>query len=825
MNGVSSKILGPLSSGRDDGQRPDLISEEVDWSSDFRGPTLHKPTEHEPLGRIPVPMPASENPFHSDYKLGPSSDGLPHYDSQKFLEDVWDQKISRPMNMLADIPNLGIGLYDMIRMIDHPKGRETIVDGLWTMMKGWKNYNIDHDIHDGILTPDGQVYAMAMEDLVQHFLDPDRPINEPFTAILDLMDGTASLLKGGASTAVLLARTKAFNKIMTKSRRLAKQGKIAEATEAFTTAMTPLRKEALGPDKLEYLERRLLARLDALYGRPADADPMHIDPAESARLIQQSMEERMALGADLYTYDTPDLKPKFREHWHAGLSGDIPQPHASLEDGLALAIEVYGPDPTSDEMLRAIEIIRTSDPKWRGAKDPTPAGVKNMLADMSKGGKQPMDNLRQIYASARAYALQMERVNPGSLDRTLNWYPEFASEIRKSVGEENFHEAAVLFGITSQQSPVEQNLTDTFWVMNEVRKYMAQPGVGPSGFKRADLVKWLVGAQADTPASQGVRHTIDKLTSYQKRKYDLKGAEGPLSVTRKEYKAFITKKDINKIADFYEDGVFKGNQKTQTYVGTLLHMMLGNGNGFFPWTTQDQHMARLFNVFKKNKKGEITDIGVFDDGQYRVAQYLTAKLARENGMSAEQMQALLWFYSKNVLAKDDKGSKALAGRLGSSPSRGGYLSEDLGGVPIEAAGYDKEFGTWESAILVAGPTLEDLQSRLNRAKALLPQIAEAEFDLQKTAFPVSLTWAKKYDDQLEKTGMPRRMTAGEMMKAKEQGIPDVSTSTGAVTSDTGLTTVQPSEGPALRDLLDLGELPDQSRQRQRAAARRVMNKK
>jgi hypothetical protein len=63
------------------------------------------------------------------------------------------------------------------------------------------------------------------------------------------------------------------------------------------------------------------------------------------------------------------------------------------------------------------------------------------------------------------------------------------------------------------------------------------------------------------------------------------------------------------------------------------------------------------------------------------------------------------------------------------------------------------------------------------------------------------------------------------MKAKEQGIPDVSTSTGAVTSDTGLTTVQPSEGPALRDLLDLGELPDQSRQRQRAAARRVMNKK
>ena len=77
------------------------------------------------------------------------------------------------------------------------------------------------------------------------------------------------------------------------------------------------------------------------------------------------------------------------------------------------------------------------------------------------------------------------------------------------------------------------------------------------------------------------------------RKYDLKGAEGPLSVTRKEYKAFITKKDINKIADFYEDGVFKGNQKTQTYVGTLLHMMLGNGNGFFPWTTQDQHMMTV----------------------------------------------------------------------------------------------------------------------------------------------------------------------------------------------------------------------------------------
>ena len=752
MNGIASRVLGQITKKPDAmGPPPELIGQDIPAAApDATRVVDLDQSDFESLGRVPTPMPAATSPWSRDFRPGVTSDHL-HYDSNDFLDQVWRQKVARPMNAIPSALNIGLGLLDLSRMLDHPKGREQAVDFLWTMARGAQDYSQANDINDGPLTPDGQVFVMAMEDIVQSALDPDRAVDDPAGHILDIMDGAGAMIKGGTETAALAARSEKFVKLMQKSRALAKQGKIYEAARSLSAGMRPLRREALTKDRIQYLEDRLRARLEANHGIELTV------PGKMSRTI--TVDERLARGDLLYTIETPEnIDPKtgkvmkgktlFREVWHQPMPGDLPMPHATIEDGLALACEVHGPDATPDQLINGIEIIRTSEPRtgpgtWRGKSDPVPVGAKRVLENM------PIDDLRGLYAKAYAYALELEKVNPGQLDEIINWYPKFAKNIKEVVGEANFNEAAVVFGITSQQSPVEQNLMDTYFVMNEVRKFIEKGG---KPTKRG-IEKHLIKAQRTVLEPFNVRHTIDKMSSYQRREYDIGGdrvQSGPLSIIQKDYKPFIDEDAIKRVADFYASGFFKGNTKTQTYVATLLHM--AQGGDFFPWSTMDQHMARIWKLFKKSEvTGKDTDIGVFDAAGYRAAQYMTAKLAREQGMSVDQLQALLWFYSKNVMAEGagpgvmSKGEKAVRGRLGGSET------------------WTPEIGTWESADLATRRLRDELRTRLDidpntgkiSEKPLLPQIERAQMDLKAAAFPMSLFQARKHDRELGIHGMPR----------------------------------------------------------------------
>ena len=656
MNEMASRILGNVTKAQEAmGPPPELIGMDIPAAEpDATRVADLDESEFESLGRVPTPMPAASSPWRKDFRPGVTSpDSWPsnlHFDSDDFLDMMWRHKIARPVNALPSMMNFGLSLMDLAKMLDSPSGREQAVEMVYTMAKGAKNFAVEHNVFDGPLTQEGQVFAMGMEEIVATALDKDRSVNDPFGAMLDLMDGAGFLIGGLGDTAALAGRSEKFVKLMRKVRETSRKGDIKEATMLYSRGMRKMREQAVTPERMDLLERRLMERLQALYGRKI------ADDTPGGEI--ESLDTRLARGDLVYSYDTPDLKPKYREFWHMPLEGDIPMPHASIEDGIALSIEVYGPDPTPDQIIKSIEVIRTSDPRWRGKKNPVPVGAENVIRNM------PLDELRGIYNAARAHALELERVSPGALDRILNWYPEFGKNIRREVGEENFAEAAVVFGITSQQSPVEQNLMDTYWVMNEVRKYLETPGVGMEKMTKAGLRQHLLDAREEVTATHQVRQTLDKLTSDQRKKYaqgvinptslernpQVTYTGGPVSIIQKEYKAFIDGDSIDRIVDFYTSGMFSGDTKTQTYVTTLLHLTQGSGEGFFPWTTMDQHMARIFKIFKEGKEGT-TDIGVFDKAGYRAAQYMTAKLAREVGMSHEQMQALLWFYSKNVLAE------------------------------------------------------------------------------------------------------------------------------------------------------------------------------
>ena len=64
-----------------------------------------------------------------------------------------------------------------------------------------------------------------------------------------------------------------------------------------------------------------------------------------------------------------------------------------------------------------------------------------------------------------------------------DWYDQFGNKFRDLVGDANLWEAAVIFGITSQQNAAEMNFADTLHVMSLARIH--DPVKDPVSFAHA----------------------------------------------------------------------------------------------------------------------------------------------------------------------------------------------------------------------------------------------------------------------------------------------------------------------------------------------------
>ena len=286
---------------------------------------------------------------------------------------------------------------------------------------------------------------------------------------------------------------------------------------------------------------------------------------------------------------------------------DVPNlPIGDVERGLYSLISATGGSPTS-EQLATIPGSPTKRKKTTEEGDKVPDNERD-------GEVKPtsLDDLRQYM-----------RDGLESSDN-LQWYDQFASGLMEIVGPANIEEASVIFGITSQQNSVEQNLADTLHIMSVARR------IDPVGQTSRFMKEVKEGTR---PGGQKIKITGDQ---------------------------------IKRIVRMYKEGYADAGLKTSTYMQLIQDRAR---NKFNPFSVQDVHMARVFGFRRKNfdeDTGNLVDAAMIPgDLQYRYAQYLTSYLADEFNITPNQAQAALWFYGKtNLTSKTSK--KEGAGTLESA---------------------------------------------------------------------------------------------------------------------------------------------------------------
>ena len=280
-------------------------------------------------------------------------------------------------------------------------------------------------------------------------------------------------------------------------------------------------------------------------------------------------------------------------------------PMGEVERALAALLERTGGNPTSAQLAKV-----PGAPTRRPRPTPNKAGKK--IPDMRRDGNvrpTPLAELRQMAETG---------LREGVDD--LQWYDQFAKGLTEIVGAANIEEASVIFGITSAQNPVADNLQDTLHIMAIARE---------------------VDPVADTAAF---------IKAVQERKKP--GDRGMM----------ISLPQIERIAKMYTTGLVGGGLKTTTYMQLIQDRQ---NNVFNPFSVHDIHMARVFGWRRKDadkETGKLTDSAqIPTDRAYRYAQYLTSYLADEFGVTPNQMQAALWFYGKKNLMTKEPGKSAGSG--------------------------------------------------------------------------------------------------------------------------------------------------------------------
>jgi len=236
-----------------------------------------------------------------------------------------------------------------------------------------------------------------------------------------------------------------------------------------------------------------------------------------------------------------------------------------------------------------------------------------------------------------------------------NWYRDFGKFFKSLGGTRLINEAAMLFGVTSSQSAVENNISDTLHLMRLVREH------------KRDGKPWNKESLKDTLWP----YLLKNGKKYKKKSTDADFARGSRIRRNKftesgEAAMFISEKQIDTIIDFYIDGTPVGGAiKTRTYSGAIAEAAM---NMYYPFSVQDRHQAATYGFFHgkfNSGNGNFTFDKIFNNETgFRYAAYLTQRLSMEPellGLTPNQIQAAQWFYTKagegpyEVEAKTDKG--------------------------------------------------------------------------------------------------------------------------------------------------------------------------
>ena len=254
------------------------------------------------------------------------------------------------------------------------------------------------------------------------------------------------------------------------------------------------------------------------------------------------------------------------------------------------------------------------------------------------------------FAHPTDYAGTVEMTKKALEGGFVNWYRQFGAYFFELGGEQMVNEAAFVFGVTSAQNSVENNIADTLHLMRLVREHRRDG----KPWTKAALMKTLFPVRG--PKDKGdTRRT--KWTS------------------NKTARPLAGENQIKRIVDFYIDGVVKasGTPKTLFYSASIA---AGARNNFNPFSVQDRHQAAMYGFFRGSFNGSNGkfnyDKVISSELGYRYAAYLTGRLSMESGiapMSVSQVQAAQWFFTKagegpypELEAKEDKGLLANFGR-------------------------------------------------------------------------------------------------------------------------------------------------------------------
>ena len=238
-----------------------------------------------------------------------------------------------------------------------------------------------------------------------------------------------------------------------------------------------------------------------------------------------------------------------------------------------------------------------------------------------------------------------------------DWYTHVARYLEGVVGDANMPEAQTIFGITSGQTQVADNVAQTFWVMTKARELLPL-NLTQEQFATA-LLDDLLDRRGTKTAYYAMKDAVAALgkgSTKEERAAAVQAAvealpEGTTNRISVPWARTFTDAKADAIADAYYNGRrFSGAGKTPSYAGNIETALAGV---YDPNSTNDAYMLRdLFGYAEKDAAGG-------GDDTYRFVNATQNYLARELGIIPNQAQAAAWIAVRQ-LKVDPLGQPLLA---------------------------------------------------------------------------------------------------------------------------------------------------------------------
>ncbi len=257
----------------------------------------------------------------------------------------------------------------------------------------------------------------------------------------------------------------------------------------------------------------------------------------------------------------------------------------------------------------------------------------------------------------------------------LQWYRFFSQDVGDIIGRQHTPEFGAVFAILSPQSPVETNLRDAVETMIWVREYVDKVGaqnVTRAGFirdyRRAFREEGEEGFKGMMGAPLADRAKANPIDAPRPEKGRLAGRKIGTAFESADgerlQKAKSPDEAIGKLADFYLEGVMKGDLKTRTFA---LSVHEKERLGSIAGTVNDVMIAQFFDigdVFGSESVSKATGFVLPQSAQaYRAAQAHLALAAQEvsdrlgTKVTPDEIQAIAWAVIK-------RGESPQTGRAG-----------------------------------------------------------------------------------------------------------------------------------------------------------------